>query len=50
MTPAWWVTYVIITLYAANSVWLLALGKPWAAGYWICAAGITVCAMAGLAK
>lgn len=49
MSPAWWMTYPILVLYAANSAWLLALGRPWAAGYWLCAAGITVCAMKGLA-
>lgn len=50
MAPAWWVTNAILALYALNSIWLLALGKHWAAGYWACAAGITVCAMNGLSK
>ena len=50
MTPAWYVTYLIIALYALNAVWLLLLDKPWAAGYWLCALGITVCAMQSLAK
>ncbi len=50
MSPAWWITYFILGLYAANVVWLAALGKPWAAGYWFFAAGITVCAMKALAR
>lgn len=47
MTPVWWVTWVILGLYATNSAWLLLLGKPWAAFYWLCALGISVAAMKG---
>ena len=49
MVPAWYVTYAILGLYATNAVWLLYLGKPWGMAYWICAAGITICAMKGIA-
>lgn len=45
MAPQWWVTYVILALYCVNVVWLAALDRWWGAGYWACAAGITVCAM-----
>ena len=50
MTPAWWITWAIMGLYVLNAAWLLMLGKPWAAGYWLCALGITICAMQSLAK
>lgn len=50
MSPAWWVTYLILTLYVVNAVWLTCLGKPVAGLYWLFAAGITVCAMSALAK
>jgi hypothetical protein len=50
MTPSWYVTYAILALYVTNSAWLAALGNWWAAGYWVCAAGITICAMYGLAR
>jgi len=45
MAPQWWVTYLILALYVCNVLWLVFLGRYWAAGYWLCAAGITVCAM-----
>jgi hypothetical protein len=50
MNPAWWVTYVILALYATNSVWLLWLGMGWAALYWFAAALITIAAMNGFTK
>jgi hypothetical protein len=50
MAPAWWVTYIIMTLYGINSAWLLWWGQPWASVYWLCALGITVCATQGFMK
>jgi len=47
-SAAWWITYAILGLYGVNAVWLLALGYGWAAGYWLSAACITICAMKGL--
>jgi hypothetical protein len=41
----WAFTIVIIALYVANAAWLAWLGNLWAAGYWLCAAGISICAM-----
>ena len=46
----WAFTIVIIGLYVANAAWLAWLGNLWAAGYWLCAAGISVCAMRGLTQ
>lgn len=48
MSPAWWITILILSLYLVQVPWMLWLGHPWAAGYWLCAAGITICAMRGL--
>ncbi len=50
MSPAWWITYVLIALYAVNSVWLAFLGLWWAALYWIAAALITIAAMNGFTR
>lgn len=50
MTPAWWITVLSLGLNVVNVVWMLILGKPWAAGYWACAFGITVCVQQALAK
>lgn len=50
MSPVWWFTYLIISMYAVNSIWLASLGNYWAAGYWISAAAISVCAMMGLTR
>jgi hypothetical protein len=46
----WLFTAIIISLYAVNAVWLGWAGNWWAAGYWMCAAGISVCAMMGLTR
>jgi hypothetical protein len=46
----WYFTIAILGMYLANCVWLASLGNFWAAGYWFCAAGITICAMMGLAR
>lgn len=45
MGTVWWITYAIMALYAANVVWLAAHGNWWGMLYWLCALGITVCAM-----
>jgi len=37
-------TKIILGLYATNSIWLFYCGKYGPAGYWMCAAGITICA------
>jgi hypothetical protein len=50
MSPAWWVTYVLLGMYGFNAAWLLYLGMYAAAGYWVCAAGITVCSMIGFTR
>lgn len=48
MTPAWWVTYLILALYAINAVWLAWLGKYTGTVYWVGAGVLTVCATKGL--
>lgn len=50
MTPQWWGIYPILALYFLNVPWLLYLGRPWAAGYWLGAGWITICAMRELLK
>jgi hypothetical protein len=46
----WYFSFVIISLYVVNAGWLAVLGNYWGAGYWVFAAGISVCAMMGLTR
>jgi hypothetical protein len=46
----WIFTIIIIALYACNPAWLAWFGNLWAAGYWLSAAAISICAMQGLAR
>lgn len=50
MSPAWWITDIIIALYVVNFFWLIWHDMPWAGLYWFFAAGITVCAMKALTE
>ena len=44
------ITKIIVIIYTLNVLWYLFHGKPWNAGYWLCAAGITICATWGIGK
>ena len=50
MSPAWYVTYLIIGLYVLNAIWLGWLGFGWASLYWFAASLITIAAMNGFTK